>query len=146
MRLLLATIMAFAAVDGLIGQVPTKISEVGTFRETVTDGSSSYPIFEYDGKFVLGDLSLEDYRAALNIVTPQLEPTERITTVSALIPSQLQFFRDMGLGDGAVIVFTCIENCSRVLQNTQSGASGRLYALERIAEKLRLFKVIHVRA
>jgi len=52
----------------------------------------------------------------------------------------------MGLGDGAVIVFTCIENCSRVLQNTQSGASGRLYALERIAEKLRLFKVIHVRA
>lgn len=145
MRLLLATIMAFASVNGLIGQVPTRISKVGTFRETVTDGSSSYSIFEYDGRLVLGDLSLEDYRAALNIVSPQLEATERITTVSALIPSQLQFFRDMGLGDGAVIVFTCIENC-RVLQNTQFGGSGRLYALERIAGKLRLFKVIHVMA
>ena len=142
MRLLLATIMAFAAVNGLIGQVPTKISEVGTFRETVTDGSSSYPIFEYDGRLVLGDLSLEDYRAALNLVTPQLEATERITTVSALIPSQLQFFRDMGLGDGAVIVFTCVTNCS----GKRDGGSGRLYALERIAGKLRLFKVIDVTA
>lgn len=138
MRLLLATITAFASVNGLIGQVPTRISEVGTFRETGTDGSSSYPIFEYDGKLVLGDLSLEDYRAALNVVTPRLEATEQITTVSAVTTSQqLPFLSELGVEDGAnLIVFTCLTNC---LQTRQfPGGSGHLFIFKRIAGTLQL--------
>ena len=59
------------------------------------DREGSYPIYEYEGVGFEGDLPVHDYRAALDVVKPQLAEGERVTTMSTsscLRPSKVSTY------------------------------------------------------
>ena len=92
MRLLLATTLALASAITSSAQTPTRISEVATLIEMRTDRGETYPVFNYQGVYVLGDVSLKDYNDATGIVRRELRGEEQIVQVfvSQQVPRELQ--------------------------------------------------------
>ena len=109
------------------------IREVGQLVTTVTHGGASYSICEYDNVHVSGELSVQEFQQAVNLVKPELREHEAI---EALIASQ-QVAAERRHGKD-LQVRTCVVNCTKQFDR---GASGRLFVLEWAAGKLRVTDV-----
>jgi hypothetical protein len=143
MRLLLATTLALASAITSAAQAPTRISEVAKLIEMRTERGETYPVFKYEGVFVSGDLSLQDYRDATAIVRSELRVGEEIIEViaSQQVPLQRQRGKDL-------IVRTCIGWCGKgggpevTLPDGRKGiavsSSGHFFIFERVADTLKL--------
>ena len=135
MRLSTLLIVTCAWLNVAIAQTPKMISELGKLITTVSDRGSFYAIFEYEGVRFLGDVSLEDYRAAVNRVKPQLTATEHIETViaSQQVPSHRSGGKDLQIR-------TCSYRCA---SDAERSAFGLVFVFERQAGQLQLFGVFH---
>jgi hypothetical protein len=134
MRLLLASIMTFASGWTLLAQAPTMIEEVGKLVTTVSHAGMSYSIYEYDNVYVAGELSVQQFQEAVNLVKAQLTDNEVIEGVTA--SQQVAAERERGKD---LQVRTCLVNC---VKQVDRGASGRLFVLERTAGRLQVFRVL----
>jgi hypothetical protein len=128
-------IIALMSIDGLALQAPTKISDVAKLVRTVTDGDATYPVFEYEGVAVRGDLAIQEYREGITLVRPRLQPGEQIIEVSASrqVPLDRRFGKDL-------MVRTCIEDCENRFPDS---GSGRIFVLARVNGILALFTIIN---
>src|SRR6185369_8061040 len=108
MRLLLATTLALASAITSSAQTPTRISEVATLIEMRTDRGETCPVFNYQGVYVLGDVSLKDYNDATGIVRRELSEVEQIVQViaSQQVPRERATGKDLK-------VQTCIGQCGK---------------------------------
>jgi hypothetical protein len=127
-------IIALMSIDGLALQAPTKISDVAKLVRTVTDGDATYPVFEYEGVAVRGDLAIQEYREGITLVRPRLQPAEQIIEVSASqqVPLDRRFGKDL-------MVRTCIEDCENRFPDS---GSGRIFVLERVNGIFELFTIL----
>jgi hypothetical protein len=134
-RLSTFVIVTWAWVNVAIAQTPKMISELGKLITTISDRGSFYATFEYEGVRFLGDVSVEDYQAAVNRVKPQLTATEHIETViaSQQVPSHRSGGKDLQ-------VRTCSYKCAA---DAERSAFGRVFVFEREAGQLQLFAVFH---
>jgi hypothetical protein len=82
-----------------------------------------------------GDLSVTEFREAVNLVKPQFSGNEKLEGVT--VSQQVAAVRARADAKD-VQVRTCLARCDGKLDR---GASGKLYVLERIGGKLRVFKV-----
>lgn len=139
MRLFLATIVALVSAVTSGAQGPTSIREVAKLLEMRTHGGATYPVFEYQGVFVLGDVSLQDYNDATGMVRRELREGERIVQVFA--SQQVPLRRDNGKD---LSVETCIGPCGEGTKTPDGkmvvtpGGEGRYFIFERVALKLQL--------
>jgi hypothetical protein len=126
--LLLVALMPLLSIAAR--QTPTMISEAGKLITTVRSAEGSYPIYQFEGVMVEGDLAVQDFRAALDLVRPQLGGGETITTVSVSrqLPSMRSFGKD-------IVVQTREPSCPPVFGDC---GRGRIFILERIDGKLRV--------
>lgn len=136
MRLLLTTIMAFASVDVSIGQAPVMVSDVGKLITTVSHLGSAYSVYEYEGVHFSGDLSITEYREAVNLLKPAFSGNEKLEEV--IVSQHVPAVRAQPDGKD-LQVRTCLARCEGKFDR---GASGKLYVLERADGKLRVFKVL----
>jgi len=122
------------SIDGLALQAPTKISDVAKLVRTVTDGDATYPVFEYEGVAVRGDLAIQEYREGITLVRPRLQPGEQIIEVSASqqVPLDRRFGKDL-------MVRTCIEDCENWFPDS---GRGRIFVLERVNGIFELFTIL----
>jgi predicted sugar kinase len=139
MRLFLATILALASAGTSIAQAPTAIREVAKLVEMRTHAGTTYPVFDYEGVFVLGDVSLQDYNDATGVVRRELREGEQIVQVvaSQQVPLMRQNHKDLS-------VQTCIGPCGKGVKTADGkievtpGGEGRYFIFERVALKLQL--------
>jgi hypothetical protein len=139
MRLFLATILALTSAGTSIAQAPTAIREVAKLVEMRTHGGTTYPVFDYQGVFVLGDVSLQDYNDATGVVRRELREGEQIVQVvaSQQVPLMRQNHKDLS-------VQTCIGPCGKGVKTADGkievtpGGEGRYFIFERVALKLQL--------
>jgi hypothetical protein len=126
-------VVLMALLSMAAGQTLTTVSEVGRLITTVSSREGSYSIYQYEGVGVEGDLTVQDFRAALDVVKPQLAEGERVTTMSASqqVPSMRAFGKD-------VVVKTQEAGCNPVFVDC---GGGRLFILERIDGKLRVHSI-----
>jgi hypothetical protein len=108
MRLLLATTLTLASVIASSAQTPTRISEVAKLVEMRTFRGETYPIFNYQGVFVQGDVSLKDYNDTTAVVRQELRVGEEIIEVIA--SQQVSLYRQYGKD---LIVRTCVGPCGK---------------------------------
>ena len=139
MRLFLATILVVASVGTSTAQAPTAIREVAKLVEIRTHGGTTYPVFDYEGVFVLGEVSLQDYNDATAVVRRELREGEQIVQVvaSQQVPLMRQNHKDLS-------VQTCIGPCGKGVKTADGkigvtpGGEGRYFVFERVALKLQL--------
>jgi len=126
-----AALMALLSIAA--AQPLTMISEVGKLMTTVRSVEGSYPIYEYESVGFEGDLPAKDYRAALDVVKPQLAEGERVSTMSASqqVPSMRPFGKDVVVRTTEETGCGAFADCGR----------GRLFILERIDGKLRVHSI-----
>jgi len=131
MRMFLVAIIALASAGISSAQAPTSIRDVAKLVEMRTDGGATYPVFEYEGVSVSGDVLLRDYNDAIGIVRQKLRRGEQIIAViaSQQIPLQRQHGKDL-------MVETCMPACNE--KRSDGGHSGRYFVFERVASKLQL--------
>jgi predicted sugar kinase len=108
MRLLLATTLTLASLIASSAQTPTRISEVAKLVEMRTFRGETYPIFNYQGVFVQGDVSLKDYNDTTAVVRQELRVGEEIIEVIA--SQQVSLYRQYGKD---LIVRTCVGPCGK---------------------------------
>jgi len=146
-RLFLVIAVALASVGVSNAQAPTAIKEVARLVEQRTFRGVTYPIYEYQGVFVEGDVLLQDYNDATGVVRQQLGAGEQIIGViaSPQVPlwSQWSQYKDL-------MVQTCIGPCKGTEVKTADGKlaimpggrSGRYFVFERVASKLQVDAVV----
>lgn len=142
MRWFLAAALALASSTSS-GQVPTAIRDVAKLVEQRTFRGVTYPIYEYQGVFVEGDVSLQDYNEATTVVRRELREGEQIIQVFA--SQQLPQRRD---SEKDLSVQTCIGSCGpkregvktadEKIQFAVGGGEGRYLIFERLSGKLQL--------
>jgi uncharacterized protein with LGFP repeats len=106
MRLLLATVLALASAGVSTAQAPTAIKDVAKFVRELTLRGVTYPVYEYQGVFVEGEVSLQDYNDATAVVRRESREGERIIEVVA--SQQVPTWSDNGKD---LIVRTCTTSC-----------------------------------
>jgi hypothetical protein len=143
MRLLLAATLALASAITSSAQAPTRIRDVAKLFEMRTFRGETYPVFNYQGVWVSGDVSLKDYNDATGVVRRELRAAEEIIEViaSQQVPLERQWGKDL-------IVRTCIGWCGKgggpevTLPDGRKGvsvsSSGRFFVFERVADTLKL--------
>jgi hypothetical protein len=120
-------------------QAPTRIRDVAKLIEMRTNLSETFPVFNYQGLFVLGDVSLQDYNDATGVVRRELRVGEEIIEViaSQQLPLERKYGKDL-------IVRTCVGPCGKAVKTPDGttipvgGNSGRELVFERVADRLRL--------
>lgn len=139
----LAAALALASTGSSSAQVPTAIKDVAKFVEQRTFRGVTYPVYEYQGVFVEGDISLQDYNEATAVVRRELREAEQIIQVfaSQQLPQRRDNEKDMS-------VQTCIGSCGPKaegvktadgkIQFTVGGGEGRYFIFERVSGKLQL--------
>lgn len=142
MRLLRATVIALASAGVSTAQSPAAIKEVAKLVEMRTHRDVTFPVFNYQGVFVLGDVSLQDYDEATRAVRQELRGSERIVEVvaSQQVPVH-ENKKDLS-------VQTCIGMCGKGVKTADGrivimpgGDSGRIFIFERVSGKLQLSAV-----
>lgn len=140
MRVLLATTLALASAITAGAQAPTRISEVAKLIEMRTFRGETYPIFNYQGVYVQGDVSLQDYNDATTVVRQELRVGEEIVEVIA--SQQVSLYRESGKD---LIVRTCVGSCGKGTKTPDGrtilligGDSGRMFVFERVADSLQI--------
>jgi hypothetical protein len=140
MRLLLATALALASAITSSAQAPTRIRDVAKLIEMRTFRGETYPGFNYQGVLVLGDVSLQDFNDATDVVRRELRVGEEIIEViaSQQVPLERRYGKDL-------IVRTCVGQCGKGTKRPDGtvvlfpgGDSGRLLVFERVADRLQL--------
>lgn len=143
MRLFLVMIVALASAGVSNAQAPTAIKEVARLVEQRTFRGVTYPIYEYQGVFVEGDVLIQDYNDATGVVRQQLRAGEQIIVViaSQQVPLWSQH-KDL-------MVQTCIGPCGKGVKTADGkieietgGNSGRYFVFERVASKLQVDAVV----
>ena len=140
MRLLLATTLMLASVVTSSAQTPTRISEVAKLIEMRTLRGETYPIFNYQGVYIQGDVSVQDYNDATAVVRQELRGGEVILEVIA--SPQVSLYRQYGKD---LIVRTCVGPCGKGTKMPDGrtivrpgGDSGRELVFERVADRLQV--------
>jgi uncharacterized protein with LGFP repeats len=106
MRVLLATVLALTSAGVSTAQAPTAIKDVAKFVRELTLRGVTYPVYEYQGVFVEGEVSLLDYNDATAVVRRESREGEQIIGVvaSQQVPTWSQNGKDL-------IVRTCTTSC-----------------------------------
>ena len=146
MRLFVAFALALVSAVVSTGQTPTSIKDVAKLVEMRTHRGVTFPVFNYQGVFVEGDVSLQDYNDATAVVRRESRDGEQIIGVvaSQQVPTWSENGKDL-------IVRTCTTSCGPQpagvtadgrIQFVVGGGEGRQFIFERVSGKLRLDVVV----
>ena len=142
MRWFLAAVLALASSGTSSGQVPSEIKDVAKFVLQLTIRGVTYPVYEYQGVYVEGEVSMQDYNDATAVVRRELREGEQVIGVvpSQQVPTWSQNGKDL-------VVRTCTTSCrpqhagvtaDGKIQFTVGGGEGRQFIFERVSGKLQL--------